>query len=432
MWGCSGPAQSAHVSLHETAEIYLVPKTARARAAITRFDVIGQNDSKAHVVAGNLHIVCGASPPTILIRQRAVKRVRQQLETYEAPEPGVPVVRIIVGDDNLSTEEAQLALQRENTADPFWEVHATLAGGNGDHVAVSGATAVVVPIAVGYSFKDRGMRNDQHDVVALALRARGASQPTVLDAGGTAGSAACKQEPAEEADYESHAEEARQTSKRKLSSPEGSPSPRGDSQPAERGADEAHDEMKQLWEARYDNEYGPKIIGQLSRVLFLKRKPLEKSDGVSQPGKEHEVDEGSTAFASREETRQAILSVLQLRQKFMWSKGVANMRYVLTGNERGEPAKAARFSYETYEEQLHLQTRDEEKGLAKGKTLAAKGKGQRPRERPRERRCAVDRQRRCRQVRPQAEAETLVPTSATRLRHEAAMGGAGLHRPLRS
>ncbi len=68
--GFGGPAQSAHVSLHETAEIHHIPNTAHARAAITRFDVIGQNKSKAHVVAGNLHIVCGTSPPTIPARQK--------------------------------------------------------------------------------------------------------------------------------------------------------------------------------------------------------------------------------------------------------------------------------------------------------------------------------------------------------------------------
>ncbi len=89
-------------------------------------------------------------------------------------------MRIIVGDDNLTTEQARQALQCVNTADPLWQVHATLTDASGDHMAVSGATADVVPIAVGCSFSDRGMRNDQHDAVALALCVRGASQPTVL------------------------------------------------------------------------------------------------------------------------------------------------------------------------------------------------------------------------------------------------------------
>ena len=61
-----------------------------------------------------------------------MKLLRQTLETYEAPEPGVPVVRIIVGDDNLTSDEARQALQCVNAEDPHWEVHATVAGLGGD------------------------------------------------------------------------------------------------------------------------------------------------------------------------------------------------------------------------------------------------------------------------------------------------------------
>ncbi len=116
-------------------------------------------------------------------------------------------------------------------------------------MTVSGATAEFMPIAVGHSFEDRGMRNDQQDAVALALRARGASQPTDLDA-----------------------EEARQVNKRKRSLPEDSTSPRGASQPAERGTDAAHDEMKQLWEALYDGEYDPTHSQPASPCALLEKR----------------------------------------------------------------------------------------------------------------------------------------------------------------
>jgi hypothetical protein len=193
------------------------------------------------------------------------------------------------------------------------------------------------------------MRNDQHDVVAFALRVRGASQPTDMDASSTAGSEVPKQEPAESDADESDAMES--------------------------DADAAHDKMRQMWEVRYDVEYEPKIISQLSRVLFLKRKPLDNSAGASQPGKEHELDEDSTAFASQEETRQAILSVLKLRQVFLQGKDIDNLCHILSPDERGELAKSARMAYEMSVEQLDLQLRDEEKASAKGKPLAAKGKG---------------------------------------------------------
>jgi hypothetical protein len=206
---------------------------------------------------------------------------------------------------------------------------------------------------VGSSFEDRGMRKDQHDVVAFALRVRGASQPTDMDASSTAGSEDSKREPKSEP-AESDAEK---------------------SDAMESDADAAHDKMRQMWEERYNVEYEPKIISQLGRVLFLKRKPLDNSAGASQPGEKHELDEDSTAFATQEETRQAILSVLKLRQRFLQDNAIYNMCHILSSYERGELAKSARMAYEMSAEQLDLQRRDEEKASAKGKPLAAKGKG---------------------------------------------------------
>ena len=61
--------------------------------------------------------------------------------------------------------------------DPLWEVIPTCAGGGGDHVAVNGATATLIPIAVGLHFQNRGMRHDQHDALGVELSVVGASQP---------------------------------------------------------------------------------------------------------------------------------------------------------------------------------------------------------------------------------------------------------------
>ena len=150
-------------------------------AAITRFDIRsgGAPQPAIHVVAGNLHIVCSDHPPTICTRQRIVKLLRAHLERYTAPEPQVPIVRIIVGDVNLSTEEARHALQRETEGDPLWEVIPALEEGRGDHVAVNGAAARFITIPVGVSFEDRGMRRDQHDAVAVMFNVRGA--PNSMD-----------------------------------------------------------------------------------------------------------------------------------------------------------------------------------------------------------------------------------------------------------
>ena len=89
----------------------------------------------------------------------------------------MPVVRLIVGDDNLSTDEARHALQQETDTDPLWKVIPAWEEGRGDHVAVNGATASFIPIPIGKSFGDRGMRPDQHDAVAVLLKIGDDSQP---------------------------------------------------------------------------------------------------------------------------------------------------------------------------------------------------------------------------------------------------------------
>ena len=148
-------------------------------AVITCFGIHagGACQPAVYVVAASLHIVCGDKPPKIPVRQTIVKQLRVLLERYTAPTPGMPIVRLVVGDDNLSIDEARQALQRETDVDPLWEVIPTYAGWGGDHVAVNGATATFIPIAVGRHFENRGMRPDQHDALGLELSVAGASQP---------------------------------------------------------------------------------------------------------------------------------------------------------------------------------------------------------------------------------------------------------------
>ena len=138
-------------------------------AVITRFDVQTSGYGKAHVVAANMHIVCSDNPPTIPTRQHVVRLVRQHLDGIAAPDPGTPVVRIMVGDNNLLPQQARQALQQCTANEPLWEVFAAAAGRQGDNVAVSGGSARVVPIAVGRSYGDRGMRNDAHDAVGVVI-----------------------------------------------------------------------------------------------------------------------------------------------------------------------------------------------------------------------------------------------------------------------
>ena len=148
-------------------------------AVITCFGIHagGASQPAVYVVAANLHIVCGYKPPSIPTRQSIVKQLRVFQEEFTAPTAGMPIIRLIVGDDNLSTREAKEALQQVRETDPLWEVYSAMKQGKGDHVAVSGATAMFIPIAVGKNFHNRGMRCDQHDALCVQLSVPGASQP---------------------------------------------------------------------------------------------------------------------------------------------------------------------------------------------------------------------------------------------------------------
>ena len=165
--------------IEETCMVHWLGVNKDVPAVITCFGIHagGASQPAVYVVAANLHIVCGRNPPSISTRQSIVKQLRVFLEEFTAPTAGMPIIRLIVGDDNLSSREAKEALQQVRETDPLWEVYSAMKQGKGDHVAVSGATAMFIPIAVGKNFHNRGMRCDQHDALCVQLSVPGASQP---------------------------------------------------------------------------------------------------------------------------------------------------------------------------------------------------------------------------------------------------------------
>ena len=114
--------------------------------------------------------------------------------------------------------------------------------------------------------------------------------------------------------------------------------------------------MKQFGEDTYDSGYDEDLLSQLSRLLFMNRKRVE-SDDAAQLG---------LAFASQQETWRAIRDVLELRQIYLKSKGIEDLRHVLTSDERAELTKRARADYDDPEDQRVLQDVDIEKGKTKG------------------------------------------------------------------
>ena len=113
-----------------------------------------------------------AEQHSIATKQRAVRHLREHLDNYVVDDSGIPVVRIMVGDNNLGSQHVREALQPETDAHPLWDVYPAPADRQGDHVAVTGAAARFQSIAVGASFEDRGMRNDCHDAVAVVITTR--------------------------------------------------------------------------------------------------------------------------------------------------------------------------------------------------------------------------------------------------------------------
>ena len=84
------------------------------------------------------------------------------------------------------------------------------------------------------------------------------------------------------------------------------------------------------------------------------------SRGALEPAEEDAVGasqldpECETAVASQQETARAIIPLLQLRQTFLNSIGLADMGHVFTSYEREEFVKRARAMFEESEEQAHL------------------------------------------------------------------------------
>eukprot|EP00959_Pyramimonas_sp_CCMP1952_P285571 5971070-Pyramimonas_sp.AAC.1 len=91
--------------------------------------------------------------------------------------------------------------------------------------------------------------------------------------------------------------------------------------------------MGNFWGERCDAQCDPKLFDHLSRLLFMKRMSAERDSAEGG---------ADTAYASQEETGRAILSVLRVRQQFLQSKGVVDMRRVLADDQRRELVQSVR------------------------------------------------------------------------------------------
>ena len=138
-----------------------------------------RNGAGVPLMLGNLHIRTPQGETVVIkLRQRLVREALQKLES-DAPSDSAtqPVVLVLVGDCNLVRETAEEAIQPMQPEEPnwrtVWQVHTTTAARGGDLIFVKGAYARSFDLPFGISHRDRGIRNDTHDAIAIDLRVGG-------------------------------------------------------------------------------------------------------------------------------------------------------------------------------------------------------------------------------------------------------------------
>jgi hypothetical protein len=159
--------------------------TAEPHLVVTTFQV----GADAGLIQGNLHIrTPTGAKVSICTRKRVLIEALRILEGTPAPtdSDGVlqPIAYVLVGDPNLSKEDAEEAVQALQPNDPQWDtvwhVHETTEQRRGDIVLVKGAHAMALelPVGTGCARNDQ-IGNDCHDAIGVEVRfyPRGASQP---------------------------------------------------------------------------------------------------------------------------------------------------------------------------------------------------------------------------------------------------------------
>ena len=333
-----GFERDVSVCLHGTPKKCKFEADGDADAVIACFDLQprGVSEPEVHLVVGNLHIDCGSIPGK---KQRIVQELRDKLEKYSAPSRDISVVRLIVGDDNLSTEEVQMALQQRKDADPLWTVTTSSYELPGDHMAVSGAIGIRCPIKIGKSFsKERFMCLEEHDVVAVDFFL---SADPLFATDQSAEDGTDADDLSSRADWDNSTQE-----ETRESSPE-SEGESGDKDTRQSTA-AAHEEMQEFWTLHYGTDCDQSVLEVLNRLLFMKRKRGAVTD-ASRHG---------LAFASQEETWRAIKRVLDRRQKYLERIGINEVNHHMNEEQKAEFCKLEREVFHTSGEQKKRQASD--------------------------------------------------------------------------
>ena len=146
-----------------------------------------RGDLSKFLIHGNLHIRIPNRGPmvTTMSKKRVLQEAMWQLERraeLKGSSASQPAVLVLVGDPNLTKQEAEEAIQMLQTNEGadwenVWHVHTTSKQLSGDIVLVKGANAKPFDLPFGISHGDRGMRHDQHDAIGIELHFHSLSTP---------------------------------------------------------------------------------------------------------------------------------------------------------------------------------------------------------------------------------------------------------------
>ena len=101
-----------------------------------------------------------------------MRALRLHLDSLAAPDPDTPVVRMIVGDNNLNPRQVREALRRETDDETWWDGFATTADRIGDVVAVCGAIVAMCLLHIRLCAQPRWCCSACFAAVLLSLRRR--------------------------------------------------------------------------------------------------------------------------------------------------------------------------------------------------------------------------------------------------------------------
>ena len=231
----------------------------------------------------------------------------------------LPVVRMLVGDVNLSEVQARecvqdcappisgLPIQRAGGGLDHWHISSTMAGLSGDVMFTAGAAVKTTVVPIGKTFEYKAVRKDEHDTVSASLlvpcwAVKTGDAPQLAEARDAVESPAAPQLPEARDAVDSPAARSMDTGddaeERFVPNWD-----RPDTTPADDSeARELDEQMREQQDEAWDTS--PTIAEQLGRILFKKRKAELNGQRV-------------VYTASRDETCKALTALLGIRNAFL-------------------------------------------------------------------------------------------------------------------